>query len=829
MIFLLILILVPITVSLRAERLTISDFSGGINQAGGPLVQENQAADIVDFEFTPIGALAPRKGFKQLERSRDIDTSDVEALIPFGYPPKKHLLVKRSINDLFSSHWSAMYSAIQGDDEDADSTLFSYAFYSSLYEKRPLTGMNAFMWGNNLYLATYGTEPVAYNGWTVRRLRPLAPGQPIAVAADSVGNVTGLVRYKYTFGRGQRAYESNFSAPSFSIQVTDGQVYLCNIGDPFGGVNDTMRYIYRETDNSGYYELLDSLTDSTVTTYTDNIATASMADTCALPYGPTERCFTYDYSGSSYATPPSHTDANSHAPGSIWLTVSTGAADTVSDGYGIACPVDNATAVADSNLCVAYSTVFEDSSGRRSYMGTPTTVCDKTWRRGDYVTLDSIPMPTDDYIKHKLIVRRFGRVCSDSTGDQECYLYDENDSSGCRHPENWYVVCTLAVDTTKYVDSMPACSIHTSSRIYCSEDDATTVIDYEEYRVFPYGDIQEDGCVDSVLTFQPTDWVIRGTQVAAIGDPEYPNTVYLSRSGYPGTWPLTNSYTIESQHGDWFVALEVVGDILLLFRQNSIVAMSGFDYYNINVQEISGRVGTTSPRSVVSSNLYTYFCHHTGVYRLGGQGTPEKISTPIDTLWSTWPHRDVVGTVIDNDYWLSSDSGTLIWDEEFESWRRASFTFTEIVQYDTTLAALDYGTDDYVVLRNDSLWLLFEDDRDGAGSDTTGAIRPEYRSRQLFDGPEREYVATVDVSGWGTVDSLILYSINNLTDTTSTIIIEDVDFSGRDLVRFGVHQIFDDYTFVLLAVPNYSGRSIADYFIRSVAIEWQPWDMGIEQ
>lgn len=106
-----------------------------------------------------------------------------------------------------------------------------------------------------------------------------APGAPTAALASpaAAGNVdNGAHRYLVTFVTA--AGETQAGTPSAAVTVADkainGKVVLTSI--PVGGAFVTARKIYRTAAGGSTYLLLATIADNTTTTYTDNIADASL-------------------------------------------------------------------------------------------------------------------------------------------------------------------------------------------------------------------------------------------------------------------------------------------------------------------------------------------------------------------------------------------------------------------------------------------------------------------------------------------------------------------------------------------------------------------------
>ena len=106
----------------------------------------------------------------------------------------------------------------------------------------------------------------------------VAPGAPlVALAGAGAGNVdNGAHRYAVTFVTADG--ETEYGTPSAVVTVADktanGKVSLTGIS--LGGSRVTARRLYRTAAGANEHKLLATLSDNTTTTYTDNIADASL-------------------------------------------------------------------------------------------------------------------------------------------------------------------------------------------------------------------------------------------------------------------------------------------------------------------------------------------------------------------------------------------------------------------------------------------------------------------------------------------------------------------------------------------------------------------------
>lgn len=856
------LILCCLTAQAEIRRLVIDDFSGGINQAAPSQVAHNQCYDMVNFDITPQGALSPRRGFDFLTLAKDsLVGNSVYALIPYNYIGNKHLLIQRTANS--GTDWAdsntMTYTMVRYGAEDSVLDQYNAIRYSG----RPHTGVSTLNWSGKTWIASYGSEMMIFDGEKMYPARPLGPSQPSTVAIDNSGHATTLtgkqIRYRYSVPAGGGSTETNLSIPSFPIEVYDGAVYV-------NGFGSTKR-LYRSIDG-GDYNFLAAVSSP----YLDTTQSSSYSP--RWPYGRRERCFSDDVNESC-----SCLTLGSKPVGAPTVALVGAAADS---GYGIAWPDTGNGGVGTlwgkpSQKNMAYTVVFVDTLGRRSYMGPPYCVsydqCNASTCTGynnggsSKMSLTAIPLaPDTNIIVKRIILRSFARACRDTIPGLQIAPYSggpcpgpdgDFDPIGCRDAGNWYMVDTLYDDTaTTYTDSMPACSIHTDDRLYCEEWEPYFTGGLYEYLT------QEDAtadnpaanCLDSVIQFKPTAIIQRGAQAYAIGDPRNPNRIYMSTfydpdvEWTPSTWPLDKYIEVFPNGDDWFVALAVLGDDIYAFRQNSIVKISGLEFWSWQVETISAQVGAIAPQSVVATLTHIYFAGNSGIYVTNG-GEPIKISTPIDSIWTrhtrkghwmadgTWAadtRRFAIGGMVKGEYWLQThtDYKVLVFNEDLGSWRTYDINCKIIRDYGADTTELDWVYAEPIIVINDSLFQQHPHD-ELDHFDTAGVC--SYTSRVLFDGPERVKIHYVDIQGRGLLDSILIYGYReqgHVIDTAwsgkdSLVWGGTIDMAPSERVRFIIDKIVPAYQFKMECYPRkLSALNSHNWAITSIVIGWQPWDEG---
>lgn len=107
-----------------------------------------------------------------------------------------------------------------------------------------------------------------------------APGAPTVVLAGAgAGNVnSGAHRYRVTFVTADGETDGGTVSSAVTTTAGDGKVAVSAI--PTGGSAVTSRKLYRTQAGGSTYLLLATIADNTTTTYTDNIADASLGVGC---------------------------------------------------------------------------------------------------------------------------------------------------------------------------------------------------------------------------------------------------------------------------------------------------------------------------------------------------------------------------------------------------------------------------------------------------------------------------------------------------------------------------------------------------------------------
>lgn len=106
-------------------------------------------------------------------------------------------------------------------------------------------------------------------------VEPVPSAPTVALAGAGAGNVNaGAHRYAVTFVTADGETSSGDVSASVTTTAGDGRVSITSI--PLGGSLVTQRKLYRTAAGGSTYLLLATLADNTTTSYTDNIADASL-------------------------------------------------------------------------------------------------------------------------------------------------------------------------------------------------------------------------------------------------------------------------------------------------------------------------------------------------------------------------------------------------------------------------------------------------------------------------------------------------------------------------------------------------------------------------
>lgn len=108
---------------------------------------------------------------------------------------------------------------------------------------------------------------------------PGNPPAPALVINATAGNLNGTYEYVVTYVTA--AGESLPSPPSNPVSPVNQQINVLSI--PTGGIGTTQRKLYRDKNGAQTYKLIGTITNNTVTTFTDNVTDAVAATGALAP------------------------------------------------------------------------------------------------------------------------------------------------------------------------------------------------------------------------------------------------------------------------------------------------------------------------------------------------------------------------------------------------------------------------------------------------------------------------------------------------------------------------------------------------------------------
>lgn len=840
----LIVFILVLASSISAEKLVVADFTKGMNKGlSSTIAGDGYSSELINFDFDPVGALTPRLGFEYLGYGADTSERPITALLGYNKLGDNQLLgIRRhdsilGIIDTIPGNWVDRLVVFKSDGTDSTFNQWYTANENIQFTLPPTTPAKGVHWLGNLFIASEFSEMFYYNGNQIVPVRPLGPGQLQAQSINGFGVLTGVYQYRYNYYDVTNDSNTNFSLPTWPVGVTKGRVYLHgfkqNIAD---SINYDKIRIWRDdlSDTLGYFLMGEiAYNDTDWTNFTNGFTTEP-----PYPWGYASRCY-WKFTDCQPDIDSTFLSASKYPPGAPLLTVS----DFVNNYYTVG-DLDTS----HSPICntLEYSIVFVDSAGRWSW-GSP-TFCLRIPLRTDgiidslKVALTNIPIPKEPHsIIKKYLLRRHGRdyVAVDSVN------WDPHEDDG------FYLIDTLDVDSTTFTDSIRIDSAVNGRPKFCSCSEAlsdSTGTDLRKLTCYAGYEPHLYDCRDkNLLAIQPSDIVIHKNRMFAIGDPLNRNTLYYSEFYNPTSWPFDKSLLFQSGLGDWFVKLHVLGEDLIMFRQNSIQRLSGVSFFQFRATSLSGAVGATSARSVAGNEAEVYFAHTTGIFKIVPGSVPQKISMSISNLWdslTTAQVKEAVGAMKDGEYWLSYPdvdsirNKTLIYHPLYNYWRTYDYPFDNLIQYSVEASRYDFDPNVYIMSSNDSIFEF--SDTTFVGTDATGLIVSTWKSKPLFEGPGRTKVNYIDIEGWGpTPDSIRLLTYQNTTipvlvppytgDTVGGSVVPDWTNNPQLQTRIVVDAILKDVVFELVFYT--SGTTAVDkgdrrFRLKTIEIDHTPWDGG---
>lgn len=852
------------------QEIEVNDFSGGmVNSVSNVLMKPNQALILNDFDVDPWGNLVRRRGFRP-HYGDSMSSLPGQAIIPYyGFEIDKALLAVRMdsaryANDEVGQNLAGLF--LCDDDGDSCGQFVTSGFYLNRRHESYPYNMTSRIINDNVIIAGTGTELTVFDGNKAFPARPYIKGQPRVYSLDGIGDITGVVRYRYIY---TNAHCPAASTPSYAIKVTNGKVWVEGMIPAQTG--DSL-YVYRQFNlKDGWFRVAELYGDSC---FLDSVTYDSARQDDSLREG---RGSEWEKWPADVTVGMNDVNYDSAAPGGITVVIDSSTEtlnycvndssqwDTCAQDEGLQIFYPHASDTATGHITdggkfyYAWAVVFVDSAGRCSYMTPPTikrianvNTAYRTnfYTRQYYATITGIPS-TAGWIDSASITKKYLiRACFDYS---ERYLVDP--ARPTTNGEAWdfverglkkfHIVTELGVTATTYADDVPFWYANDSLDEYCdlgltysdaryADDDVVGDVVVWVYTRTPKAGglivdaILEDCKDDSAITFQPTAIESYGTRLFSIGDPVNKNAVWYSDFGRPTCWPNDKFINIPSGSGDWFNGLISGGDWLALFRQNSVIGLSGLSFYQYNVENLSNEVGLTAPRALAGGAKAIYWPHTTGVYKLPGS-LELPISFPIENsidsvgqdLNRAW------GGFVNGEYWLSVPADTdsvnnrtyIYATTPAPHWKAYDVGIIDGTQYDYETEAADYRTTRYIFMRNnDSLW-----DWNYADTtlDDTAHIEAVYQSKYFLDeGQGREKIFYIDLKGKGSADSLVITIYDRYGQDTAFCDTFAVSFSENERQRIPVNEI------VTNASVKITDLGYGDYTLYGYIWGYVPWDIG---
>lgn len=822
-----------VAVAFGQQPIEITDFSGGLVRLMDPYdMPDNAAREYTNVSIKSVGGLSARDGYVRMVRAPQVfriiasEPRDITELSANYRLNHKSLVYHRGSDTLIGpggvEHYTHGYYILKGG--DSDTLKYHWVATDMLGTLGPNNNIQSTFWLNNLFLARDQTPMLVYDGEKMYPAAPVGPGEPIPTAVDSVGDLTGCFRYVYVYStQNDGGIQTETSPESRTVCVTDGKIYLRNIWRQLSPkttdialncylidtcCSDSFPYIkiYRKDmlDPDAHYGKVTWINSYDSQAW-DNTQAISGFDTLPSPgtIGPVvDSADTNNFVFPNYSC--------WRAPGSpvVRLFQRHGVG-----GQGVCYGGLSDTIGAN----VAYAIAHVDSAGRWSRISGFTN-------RTTYNKADS----TDTVWAHIFYIYEPDGTCvlNLDSWDQPPQYQNVVKKLLITKRERWVNNADSLAETLYFVlDTLdPGDVIYDSDTIIPGIDSDNRDIQALEAGGFPqwYPD-------DSLLGFDPSDMIIRGSRTWVIGDGTNLNRIYYSSFGRPTTFPNDHYIDIESNTGDWLIRIWPITESIILFRNNSIVRLSGLDFFSFRVDEVSRNVGLTAVNSLAGDESIVFFAHESGIYATSG-GKPQRISLNIQTLWDSLSVDDVrwsVGRLVDREYWLSIPNNyTLVFNSDLQQWRKYDFIFDDLIQFDYDSGGHNF-TYGYFFVRNDTAFEL----TDTVGTDHGSAVVVEWQSKTYFAEEGRVRVNYIDFEGQGGCDSISVYGYLDNGATLAVKTLTDVNWFGqggsrRDYARdnrITFKEVVNTFSFKI-EVYGPSNK----WLLNKMTLNYTQWDEGIE-
>ena len=127
-------------------------------------------------------------------------------------------------------------------------------------------------------------------------------------------------------------------------------------------------------------------------------------------------------------------------------------------------------------------------------------------------------------------------------------------------------------------------------------------------------------------------------RIAAAGDPANPSKLYLSHTGDPTLWDVSDASSnaaelfVSPDDGDVITGICNVGEGgLIVGKGRAIYGLFGYSRANFMVDILDPTIGVGSHKSMLYVRPYAYFVNERGIYRMEVGSPAERISSVIQT------------------------------------------------------------------------------------------------------------------------------------------------------------------------------------------------------
>ena len=115
-----------------------------------------------------------------------------------------------------------------------------------------------------------------------------------------------------------------------------------------------------------------------------------------------------------------------------------------------------------------------------------------------------------------------------------------------------------------------------------------------------------------------------------------PSMVYWSDESDPAG--IRVDHFIQVGFGETVTGLNSTGEVLLVFTDRNIYALTGYSDDTFQLSRVVTGTGCVSHQSIVTEAGVTYFASQDGIYAFGGLGAPEavQLTEGLQQLWTGW-------------------------------------------------------------------------------------------------------------------------------------------------------------------------------------------------